>query len=346
MSVVVIVTCCSRQTSGPDSVQTTELSVLRSKTHVGYTSKSCVDPPDRQVYDRPSSSERRGFVPDQEFVMVEPRRILIAIPVFNERKYVDYVLDKVLKFHGHVLLVDDGSTDGTGEILSDRARVRKDIHVLRHPGNRGYGQSLIDAFAWASRRGYDWVVTMDCDEQHEPERIPDFLNAIATDEWDVVSGSRYLAPRQDDDLPPSDRRSINTTITAIVNDFFKLNLTDSFCGFKAHRISAMKRLTLDIPGYAFPLQFWPQVAAKKLRVTEIPVRLIYNDPNRHFGGLLDDASNRLNHYLEVLTHELERIGDQDRAAKVRTIASDQAKPSVVETRTDAEECVGCCGPTG
>ena len=229
--------------------------------------------------------------------------LLIAIPVFNERKYVEHVLAKVRRFHDQILVVDDGSTDGTGDYLS----ARSDIHLIRHPVNRGYGQSLIDAFAWADARGYDWVITMDCDEQHEPERIPDFVRAIATDNWDLISGSRYLQNRADDDLPPTDRRAINAQITSILNDCYSLKLSDAFCGFKAHRVSAMRKLKLDIPGYAFPMQLWPQVAHEKLRVTEIPVRLIYNDPTRHFGGMLDDASNRLRHYLDVLCAEQRRI---------------------------------------
>lgn len=233
-----------------------------------------------------------------------PARLLIAIPVFNERKYVEHVLAKVKKYHGgDLLLVDDGSTDGTAEYLASRS----DIHLIRHPVNRGYGQSLIDAFHWADKRGFDWVITMDCDEQHEPERIPDFVRAIETDKWDLISGSRYLQTRQDDDLPPTDRRAINAQITSILNDCYGLKLTDAFCGFKAHRVSATRKLTLDIPGYAFPMQLWPQVAHHKLRVTEIPVRLIYNDPTRHFGGLLDDAEHRLRHYLDVLCTEQKRI---------------------------------------
>ena len=235
-------------------------------------------------------------------------RLLIAIPVYNERKYVQQVLDKVLTYHDQVLLVDDGSTDGTGEYLESRS----DVRLIRHPENRGYGQSLIDAFAWADSHGYDWVITMDCDEQHEPERIPDFLRAIETDQWDLISGSRYLQQRDDDDMPPGDRRSINATITAILNDVYRLNLTDAFCGFKAHRVSAMRKLHLDVPGYAFPMQLWPQVYHHNLRVTEIPVRLIYNDPTRHFGGMLDDASKRLRHYLDVLAKEHERITSSDR----------------------------------
>jgi dolichol-phosphate mannosyltransferase len=238
-----------------------------------------------------------------EYQGVERLRLLIAVPVFNEMKYVDRVLDKIRTFWPDVLVVDDGSTDGTGELLA----ARTDIRLIRRSDNRGYGQSLIDAFDLADGAGYDWVITMDCDEQHEPETIPDFIREIETDRWDLISGSRYLRPRGDDDLPPTERRAVNTTITTIVNDLFHLGLTDAFCGFKAHRVSAMRRLRLDEPGYAFPLQLWPQVAAAKLRVTEIPVRLIYNDPSRHFGGNLDDVGHRLRHYLDVLTREVERL---------------------------------------
>jgi len=235
-------------------------------------------------------------------------RLLIAIPVYNERKYVEKVLDRVLQLHEQVLLIDDGSTDGTAQYLQSRS----DIQLIRHPENHGYGQSLIDAFAWADNRGFDWVITMDCDEQHEPERIPDFIAEIESDQWDLISGSRYLEPSGADDLPPGDRRSINSTITAILNDVYRLNLTDAFCGFKAHRISAMRKLTLDVPGYAFPMQLWPQVYHHGLRVKEIPVRLIYNDPTRHFGGMLDDAAHRLRHYLDVLAREHDRITCADR----------------------------------
>jgi dolichol-phosphate mannosyltransferase len=84
------------------------------------------------------------------------------------------------------------------------------------------------------------------------------------------------------------------------------------------------QLKLDERGYAFPMQLWPRAAATELRVKEIPVRLIYNDPNRHFGGLLDDASIRLAHYLEVFNRELQW--------------KPTAQPSVVEA--DVWPC--CC----
>jgi dolichol-phosphate mannosyltransferase len=227
-------------------------------------------------------------------------RLLVAIPVFNELQYVQHVLEKVRRFHREILVIDDGSTDGTAEMLAGRS----DIRLVRHAVNRGYGQSVIDAFTYADAHGYDWVITMDCDEQHEPESIPDFVRTIEQDRWDIISGSRYLRSRQDDDLPPGDRRTINATITSLVNNALNLNITDAFCGFKAHRVSAMMPLKLDEPGYAFPLQLWPRAALAGLRITEVPVRLIYKDPNRHFGGLLDDAAVRLAHYLDVFNREL------------------------------------------
>ncbi len=235
-------------------------------------------------------------------------RLLIAIPVYNERKYVGRVLNEIRRFHPDMLVIDDGSTDGTGPILDELA-ADGGLRVIHHPGNLGYGQSLIDAFGFADSHGYDWVITMDCDEQHEPEMIPQFVRQIRKDCWDLISGSRYLRPRGDDDLPPGDRRTINAQITATLNDLFHFGITDAFCGYKAHRVSSLRRLSLTETGYAFPLQLWPQVFHAGLRLKEIPVRLIYNDPNRHFGGNLDDAGNRLRHYLAVLNQEMRKLSE-------------------------------------
>jgi glycosyltransferase involved in cell wall biosynthesis len=228
--------------------------------------------------------------------------LLIAIPVYNEKNHLDGVIRQVKQYAHDILLIDDGSTDGTSELLD----ARDDVRVIHHAKNAGYGQSLIDAFNYAGEHGYDWVITMDCDEQHEPAMIPEFIRQIESDCWDIVSGSRYLSPRGDDDLPPGDRRRINQVLTRTINDDLGMHLTDAFCGFKAHRVSATLRLNLDEAGYAFPMQLWPRAVAAGLRITEISVRRIYNDPNRQFGGGLDDADNRLKHYRAVLEREIAR----------------------------------------
>ena len=226
-------------------------------------------------------------------------RVLIAIPVFNEERYVLPVLDKVLRYAEDVLVIDDGSSDATPTLLA-----RQEVDVIRHRTNYGYGRSIRDAFQWSRCYAYDWLITMDCDEQHEPESLPDFFEAIRRGGADVVSGSRYLDPAKMDGSPPADRRRINAMVTDWVNQCLGLHITDAFCGFKAYRVSTLKELALDVDGYALPLQQWVQTAAASLRVTEVPIRLIYNDPNRTFGGPLDDPDERLALYREVFRQEM------------------------------------------
>jgi glycosyltransferase involved in cell wall biosynthesis len=230
-------------------------------------------------------------------------RTLVAIPVYNEEQYVCPVLAKVLVYSQDVLVIDDGSTDRTVATLP-----KLPVDVIRHATNRGYGRSLRDAFNWADINAYDWVITMDCDEQHEPAAIPEFMAAIREGTADVISGTRYLV-KNGGDHPPPERRAINAQITAELNERLGpagLSLTDAFCGFKAYRVESLRRMKLTESGYAFPMQFWVQAAALGLRVREIPVKLIYNDPNRNFGGPLDDPSNRIKHYRQVLHCELEK----------------------------------------
>jgi glycosyltransferase involved in cell wall biosynthesis len=227
-------------------------------------------------------------------------RALLAMPAYNESHYLPTVLAGVKPYISDVLVVDDGSTDETPAIL----RETPGVTTIRHPTNMGYGQSLIDAFGHAIHRSYDWVITMDCDEQHVPEHIPDFLAAASRDDADIVSGSRYLTDMDGDDVPPAARRAINMSITALLKCQLGLDITDAFCGFKAYRVTGLKRLHPTDPGYAMPLQVWVQAARAGLRVREIPVKLVYKDPDRHFGGILDDPHARFMHYVSVLKTEM------------------------------------------
>jgi len=238
-------------------------------------------------------------------------RVLIAIPIYNEENHVESVLERVSEFADNILVLDDGSTDGTAEILND-LREPMGLDIIRHEANIGYGCSIRQAYQRAHRDGYDWVITMDCDDQHEPERLPDFFEAIQRDDLDIISGSRYLKSGNgwDADLPPADRRAINATITKEINDRLGLTLTDGFCGFKAHRVSAMAKLNLTDNGYAFPMQLWVQAIANGLRIGEIPVELIYNNLHRTFGGGLDNPEIRLTHYRCVMYRAMDQVIDQ------------------------------------
>jgi dolichol-phosphate mannosyltransferase len=220
--------------------------------------------------------------------------VLTAIPVYNEARYVRDVLAEVRRYAGDVLVVDDGSTDDTPRLL-DRER---GVDRITHPQNRGYGAALQSAFAFAVRHGYDGLVTMDCDGQHEPARIPVLLEQLP--HTDVVSGSRYLRDFRQDTPAPTDRRYVNATITAELNDRFGLSLTDAFCGFKAYRRGALEQLRITENGWGMPLQLWVQAARLGLKVVEIGVPRLYLDPTRAFGGVLNDPTERLAHYRAVI----------------------------------------------
>jgi glycosyltransferase involved in cell wall biosynthesis len=226
--------------------------------------------------------------------MQQRARFLVAMPVYNEEQYVLRVISRTERFARHILVVNDGSTDRTPELLADFAHV----DVVNHRTNLGYGQALLSAFEYAARHEFDYVLTMDCDEQHEPEAIPRFVAEMP--HYDIISGSRYLTVWGDDDPPPPERRRVNVEVTRLINELTGFELTDSFCGQKAYRVAALKRLKITERGYAMPLEVWIQAAAAGLTVKEIPVRRIYKDFTRTFGTALDDADARLRHYREVL----------------------------------------------
>ena len=227
-----------------------------------------------------------------------PERFLTVLPVFNEVQHVQAVIDEVRRHSDDVLVVDDGSDDGTSRILLDR----DDIQLVRHTENRGYGAALRTGFAFGSENGFEVVVTIDCDGQHEPQRIPQL--AAAAEFVDIISGSRYLRAHSGDTVPPPERRQVNQIITAHLNEHLELELTDAFCGFKAYRTTALRQLKLTLDGYAMPLQLWVQAAHLRLGIEELPVPLIYLDKNRSFGEALDNAATRLAYYRDVIDRSM------------------------------------------
>ncbi|HZU34806.1 MAG TPA: glycosyltransferase family 2 protein [Gemmataceae bacterium] len=239
-------------------------------------------------------------------------KLLTAIPVYNEERHVEGVLREVRRYSPDILVINDGSTDRTSELLAKQPGLR----IVTHSQNRGYGAALVSAFDYALSHSFDALVTMDCDGQHEPARIPVLLEAL--DGVDIVSGSRYLRDFRQNGAAPAERQQINRQITHELNERLGLRLTDSFCGFKAYRREALAKLHITETGWGMPLQLWVQAARRGLQIREVAVPRLYLDPKRAFGGVLNDADQRLAYYRRVIDAAIE-------AERFRTPA-----------------CCGCC----
>ena len=231
-------------------------------------------------------------------------RSLVAIPVYNEGENLGAVLEKARAYAADFLVVDDGSTDSTPDVL----KRFPEVAVIRHPVNKGYGATLRDAFQYAIDRRYDVVLTMDSDGQHEPSLIPRFL--AEAEKVDIVTGSRYLSRFDIDTDAPAERRRINALVTDELNACLGLNITDAFCGFKAYRTSALRRMEITEDGYGMPLELWVEATCKRMTVKEIAVPRVYLDANRSFGATLDDGTSRLAYYQQVIDRAYARARER------------------------------------
>jgi glycosyltransferase involved in cell wall biosynthesis len=249
---------------------------------------------------------------------------LTAIPVYNEDKHLESVLQEVRRYSSDILVIDDGSKDHTAELLARQ----QDIAVITHQQNRGYGAALMSAFNYAVKHGVGVLVTMDCDGQHQAARIPVLLEAMH--DADIVSGSRYLRDFRQNSRTPEDRRRINEIVTEELNETLGLELTDAFCGFKAYRGSALSKLHITETGWGMPLQLWVQAVYAGLRIKEVGVPRVYLDPSRAFGGVLNDAEERLSYYRSVIAKAL---------AQARSIACAEAEHGLCSHLTPHGTCL-------
>jgi dolichol-phosphate mannosyltransferase len=207
-------------------------------------------------------------------------RTLIIIPTYNEMENLPPLLDRIdaLGLGLEVLVVDDGSPDGTGEWVKARLPERGNLRLIQREGKQGLGSAYKRGFAYAIEHGYDFVFEMDADFSHDPEYLPTFLEEIKS--ADVVLGSRYVNGVTVVNWPMS-RLLLSYFANVYARFVTGLPVQDTTGGFKCFRMEALKSLNLSglqSGGYSFQIEVTYKLWKKGFRIKEIPI--IFRDRTR------------------------------------------------------------------
>jgi glycosyltransferase involved in cell wall biosynthesis len=201
-------------------------------------------------------------------------RICLIVPTYNEAGNLERLVSRIrgLEAGIHILVVDDASPDGTGVIADGLARGRLDMSVLHRTGRRRYGDALTEGMRLALSRGFDALVTMDCDFSHDPAAIPSLLAALAGN--DVAIGSRYVTGGELRAWPLH-RRWLSASANAFARALFDLPAHDCTSGYRAYRRTAVESIpwrALNSQGYSclVELLYWA-VRRRGGLVREVPI---------------------------------------------------------------------------
>lgn len=228
------------------------------------------------------------------------KKFIIIIPVYNEGGTLNQVALQTIKESenlGDILFLNDGSSDASAQILDNLKKEFPDLNVIHKRKNEGYGASLMTGFNFALEKKYEFIITMDCDEQHQPKDLHRF--AAESENISIVSGTRYESGSVSSGNAPEDRVQINRKITQKVNRKYGFHLTDTFCGFKRYRRDALLGNNFSEKGYAFPMEMWAYAKFRNLLIKEIVVDRIYITDDRSFGEDLDKKRKRYRYYLNA-----------------------------------------------
>jgi dolichol-phosphate mannosyltransferase len=200
-------------------------------------------------------------------------RALVVIPTYNEAESVVEVLDRVLLVDPRVdvLVVDDGSPDGTAKLVLGRAENEPRIQLMERSGKQGLGAAYRAGFAWGLERGYDALVEMDADLSHPPDRLPALLDGLA--EADLVIGSRYVPGGRTVNWSRL-REAISRTGNAYVRLALRIPVHDSTAGYRAYRREVLEALGLEAVrsnGYSFQIEMAHKTWQEGFRVAEVPI---------------------------------------------------------------------------
>ncbi|MDP9100759.1 MAG: polyprenol monophosphomannose synthase [Actinomycetota bacterium] len=203
-------------------------------------------------------------------------RVLVIVPTYNERDNLTVIAERL---HAAVpdadlLVVDDSSPDGTGELADDLAAQQAWVHVLHRTTKAGLGAAYIAGFAWARANGYDVVVEMDADGSHAPEQLPRLL--VALERADVVLGSRWIPGGEVRNWPKS-RELLSRGGNAYTRVMLGLPLADATGGYRAYRRGVLDALPLAAvasQGYCFQVDLVWQAWRSGYRVVEVPITFV------------------------------------------------------------------------
>jgi len=198
---------------------------------------------------------------------------LVIIPTYNERENIPNLIPRVLaQPRLSVLVVDDGSPDGTGDIVAEMMANDERVHLLRRAGKQGLGTAYLAGFRYALDHGADYIFEMDADFSHDPKYLPDLLSA-AESTYDLVIGSRYVSGGGTTDWGVV-RRFISRGGNIYARLILGLPLSDMTSGFRCYRGRALRAVELAkvrSNGYSFQIEMAYRVHQAGLRVGEVPI---------------------------------------------------------------------------
>lgn len=203
----------------------------------------------------------------------KPAESLIIIPTYNERENVAEVIQRVLTVVENldVLVIDDNSPDGTGDLVEELQGVEPRLHLIHRQGKLGLGTAYVEGFKYALERGYSYIFEMDADLSHDPDEIPNFLMAIK--DADLVIGSRYIGGVNVVNWPLR-RLLLSYSASIYTRVITRLRIRDTTSGYKCFRREVLKAINLDdirSGGYAFQIEMNWRTWMEGFRITEIPI---------------------------------------------------------------------------
>ena len=204
-------------------------------------------------------------------------KTLVIIPTFNEIENIQRMLDTVMKLEAefNVLIVDDGSPDGTAKVVKENQKKHDRIHLLERSGKLGLGTAYIAGFHWALERGYDLIYEMDCDFSHNPNDLVRLREACMNGAG-VAVGSRYTRGGKVSNWPVG-RILMSYFASVYVNTILWLGVRDSTAGFKCYRREVLERIDLSriqFIGYAFQIEMKYNARQLGFSIQEVPITFI------------------------------------------------------------------------